>query len=45
MKELNKIKELFDAFIEEAEELIEKSEQRLEFEDHNFRVDSDGEQG
>jgi len=42
MKELNKIKELFDAFIEEAEELIEKSEQRLEFEDHNFKVNSDG---
>ena len=42
MKELNKIKELFDAFIKEAEELIENSEQSLEFEDHNFRVDSDG---
>ena len=42
MKELNKIKELFDAFIKEAEELIEKPGQSLKFEDHNFRVDSDG---
>ena len=41
MKELNKIKELFDAFIKEAEELIEKPGQSLKFEDHNFRVDSD----
>jgi len=41
MKELNKIKELFDAFIEEAEELIENSEQSLKLEAHNFRVNSD----
>ena len=41
MKELNKIKELFDAFIKEAEELIENSKQ-IELEDHNFRVNSDG---
>jgi len=41
MKELNKIKELFDAFIKEAEELIENSEQSLKLEAHNFRVNSD----
>ena len=41
MKELNKIKELFDAFIKEAELLIENSEQ-IEFEEHNFKVNSDG---
>ena len=41
MKELNKIKELFDAFIKEAELLIENSEQ-IELEEHNFKVDSDG---
>ena len=41
MKELNKIKELFDDFMEEAELLIANSKQ-IEFEDHNFRVNSDG---
>jgi len=41
MKELNKIKELFNDFIKEAELLIEKPKQ-IELEDHNFKVDSDG---
>ena len=40
MKELNKIKELFDDFMEEAELLIANSKQ-IELEDHNFRVNSD----
>ena len=41
MKELNKIKELFNDFIKKAELLIKKLKQ-IEFEDHNFRVNSDG---
>ena len=40
MKELNKIEELFNDFIKKAELLVEKSKQS-EFEDHNFRVNSD----
>jgi len=44
MKELNKIKELFNDFMEEAELLIANSKQ-IELEAHNFKVDSDGEQG
>ena len=40
MKELNKIKELFNDFMEEAELLIANSKQ-IELEDHNFRVNSD----
>ena len=41
MKELNKIKELFDDFIKEAEKLVEvKSD--IQLEDNNFKVDSDG---
>jgi len=42
MKELNKIKELFDDFIKKAELLVEKPGQSLKFEDHNFKVNSDG---
>jgi len=42
MKELNKMKELFNDFIKKAELLVEKPKQSLKFEDHNFRVNSDG---
>ena len=41
MKELNKMKELFNNFVKEAELLIKKPKQ-LELEEHNFRVDSYG---
>ena len=41
MKELNKIKELFNDFIKKAELLIKKLKQ-IELEEHNFKVNSDG---
>ena len=40
MKELNKIKELFDDFINEADKFLDKQKQQLE--DNNFKVNSDG---
>jgi hypothetical protein len=47
MEELNNIKKAFDTFCEEMEKVFgksseEKLEEKLEFEDHNFRIDSTG---